>query len=133
MAETVKNFASAATFPAAEAVALLLYGSVDQDTSVSSLPTAPAVGARTVRIRGTLVVIGAATTSITINCRRGQTVAGTQVQNSVVSAVVAVGSSVPFEFVDTAPLLPALNYAITLTTGAASGTYNITAEMEEVN
>jgi hypothetical protein len=135
MAETVKAFASAVAFPTAETVGLLLYGSIDQDTALSALPTAPQIGARTVRIRGTLVVVAAPTTGpITIICRRGQTTAGTQVQNSVISAAIAIGQPVPFEFVDTAPVLPALNYAITVTTAAGgAGTYNITAELEEVN
>jgi hypothetical protein len=133
MAERNVNFATGVAIPLAEAVELTLYGSVDADTSLASLPTVPVVGARTVRIRGTLVVTTATTGAVTIRCRQGQGIAGATVQAPVITAALPIGSAVPFEFVDAAPVLPALNYSITLLSAATAGVGNITAEIEEVN
>ncbi len=119
------------TLPTAETVIGIVLGSVDADVSLSSLPTAPIAGARNVRIRATLVVTGTATASIALRCYRGQAT-GSQVQNnSQTNAATSVGVAVG-EYWDTAPIAPALNYAITVVSATAS-TGNLIVEIEEVN
>jgi hypothetical protein len=138
MAERNVSYTAGVAIPLAVGVAQLLYGGADSDTSIASLPSAPSVGAHTVRIRGTLVVTTATTGVVTIGCVRGQTTAGSAVSQAVItSALVGVGGVVPFEFVDLSPSLAAngnsLNYAITLLSAAGAGVGNLTTEIEEVN
>lgn len=137
MAERLVAQSSVVSIGTAEAVALLLYGSADVDPSLSALPTVSVIGAHTIRIRGTLIIQGTLPTgNVTVNCRRGQTTAGTLVPGSiVVPAPTVAGQPVPFEFWDIAPALPALNYAITTVaaTTAGSATNIVIAEIEEVN
>lgn len=127
----------AVTTGTAETVIASCYGSMDQDTSIASLPTAPAVGARTVRIRGTVTVVttGTAAAGITIRVRQGQGTGGAVVQQPAISsaATPAVGTVFPFEIIDTAPALPALNYSVTVSGYTAAGTVFVTGEIEEVN
>jgi hypothetical protein len=138
MAERNVSYAPGVAIPLAVGVGQILYGGTDQDVSLSALPSAPAVGAHTVRIRGTLVVTTATTGAITIGCLRGQGTGGAAVSQAVVTAgAVGIGGVVPFEFVDTAPTLAAnqnsLNYTVTLLSAATAGVGNLTTEIEEVN
>jgi hypothetical protein len=133
MAERVVNFANGVTVPAAEGSILALYGSMDQDTSLSSLPTAPAVGAHTVRIRGTLTFTSAPAGTVILRVRQGAGTGGAAVDLSEFNGTGVIGSVLPFECVDTAPILPALNYTITAVSSSGTPTANIVAEIEEVN
>lgn len=138
MAERNAEYTAAVAIPLAVGVGQILYGGTDADVSLASLPTAPVVGARTVRIRGTLVVTTATTGAITIGCLRGQGTGGSAVSQAVVTpGAVGIGGVVPFEFTDTAPTPAAnqngLNYTITLLSAATAGVGNLTTEIEEVN
>lgn len=134
MAERNVSFANGVTIPLAIGSVLSLYGSTDQDTSLANLPTAPAVGARTVRIRGTVTVVGAPGGAVTVTVKQGQGTGGATVgQPTITSGTPAAGAAIPFEVVDSAPALPGLNYSVCLTTATSTGTANVVGEIEEVN
>lgn len=137
MAERNTAFAVGASTGTAATSILALYGSADADSSLSSLPTVPQVGARTIRIRGTVLVTAAGTAAggATVTVRQGQGAAGAVVGQPTVTAAAtpAVGTAIPFEVIDAAPALPALNYSVVISGYTVAGTVNVTAEIEEVN
>jgi hypothetical protein len=139
MAERNTEFAVAVTIPVAIANVLSLYGGTDQDVSLASLPSAPSVGAHTVRIRGTVLITAAPGGPVTVTVKQGQGTGGATVQVPIVNGAAApvVGQAIPFEVVDVAPSIAAnqngLNYSVCLTTTTSTGTADVTAEIEEVN
>ena len=90
----------------------LLTNAAKQDITLANVPYQTAgVLDRTVTIRGIAYVTATAST-LTVRCRQGAGTGGTQVGVSFVAPATAVGTPVPFEFVDTAPV--GENYTITV-------------------
>lgn len=98
---------------------------------VAAVSTAESLGTeyntQGLRIRGKLNVSGVAgTTSYAVKCRQGaNTITGAQVGSTETTSVSASESvTIPFDFVDTAPVAGNNVYSVTVTAAGANGTLN---------
>lgn len=128
-AGTRARAAAVATPVSAEGVALYIASAPD-DFSNASIASLPGYGnLNNYAIEGSLnITAGSGTTSVTLRCRRGNGITGTQIGASI-SLPLAAGAtnSFPFDFTDAAaPANGFAGYSITVqqSAGTGAGTVN---------
>lgn len=85
----------------------------------------------TVAVTGTLdITTGAATTAVTIRCRRGNGIAGTVIGVAEVDTLgAAISAPISFDFVDTPGAVAGQVYSITVQQTAATGNGTINSSV----
>jgi hypothetical protein len=130
MGERQTQFVNGVTLPVANTALLVVSVGAVQNASLTALPTTDLPGARTVRVRGSVVVTAATGGATLVNVYRGNGTGGTLL--GTFAGTGAVNTLIPFELVDATPA-QTLTYTIALSSTATPGTGNVIAETEAVN